>query len=387
MIKFLNESTAKKYTGKTCVLRIDLNIDPKSKEGLFRLRSILPTIKLLRKHKVRIVLVSHKGRPILTNNQQLTTNDKQREEQRKLSLKPFAAIIEKESREHTAFVGVLDFAKITEAVECAKENVILLENVRFYAGEEKNDAKLAKQLASLGDFYVNDAFAVSHRAHASVSAITKFLPHFGGLQLEKEIKNLSEVMKKPESPFLVILGGAKTADKLPVIERFIKSADMFLIAGGPGNTLLASQGIPMGDSLYDAKLVGSMKKIAFKPNVFTPSDTRGIGTKILDIGPETEEEYAELIRTANTIIWNGPMGLFEKKQFSKGTKVVWDAVLESAGRRKNAKVVVGGGETIASLCLAVTTCDIPKNIFLSTGGGAMLEFLSGKKLPGIEALR
>lgn len=375
MIKFLNEGIAKKYTGKICILRIDLNIDAKSEEGLFRLRSVLPTIKLLRKHKMRIVLVSHKGRP------------DPKHIDKKLSLKPFAAIIEKEAREHVVFVPSLDFAKINDAVENAKENIILLENARFYAGEEKNDAKLGKQLASLGNFYVNDAFAVSHRAHASVVAITKFLPHFGGLQLEKEIKNLSAVMKKPEAPFLVILGGAKTADKLPVIERFLKTADMFLIAGGPGNTLLAAQGIPMGNSLYDAKLVNSMKKFAFKPNVFTPSDTVGIGTKILDIGPETAEEYAELIRTANTIIWNGPMGLFEKKKFSKGTKVVWDAVLESASRRKNAKIVVGGGETIASLCVAAASCSIPANIFLSTGGGAMLEFLSGKKLPGIEALK
>lgn len=375
MIKFLNDGIAKKYAGKTCILRIDLNIEPKSEEGLFRLRSVLPTIKLLKKHKIRTVLVSHKGRP---DPKKLDT---------KLSLKPFSAIIEKEIHERVVFVPSLDFAKIGDVVECAKENIILLENVRFYAGEEKNDAKLGKQIASLGDFYVNDAFAVSHRAHASVSAITKFLPYFGGLQLEKEIKNLSGVMKKPESPFLVILGGAKTADKLPVIERFIKSADMFLIAGGPGNTLLAAQGVPMGDSLYDAKLVPTMKKFAFKPNVFTPSDTAGIGTKILDIGPETAEEFAELIRTANTIIWNGPMGLFEKKKFSKGTKIVWDAVLESAERRKNAKIVVGGGETIASLCLLAGQCKIPANIFLSTGGGAMLEFLAGKKLPGIEALQ
>ncbi|MEK7089632.1 MAG: phosphoglycerate kinase [Patescibacteria group bacterium] len=371
MIKFLNDSTAKKYKDTTCVLRIDLNIDPKSEEGLFRLRSVLPTIKLLRKHKIRIVLVSHKGRP------------DPKKIDKKLSLKPFATIIERETKERVAFVPTLDFAKITDAIESAKENLILLENVRFYAGEEKNDVKLAKHLASLVDFYVNDAFAVSHRAHASVSAITNFLPHFGGLQLEKEIKNLSGVMKNPESPFLVILGGAKTADKLPVIERFIKKADMFLIAGGPGNTLLASQGIPMGDSLYDAKLVNSMKKFAFKPNVFTPSDARGAGTKILDIGPETEEEYAELIRTAKTIIWNGPMGLFEKKQFSKGTRAVWGAVLAN----KKAKIVVGGGETIVSMCLLTKKLKPPANVFLSTGGGAMLEFLSGKKLPGIEALK
>ncbi|MCX6788822.1 MAG: phosphoglycerate kinase [Candidatus Jorgensenbacteria bacterium] len=385
MIKFLNDGIAKKYKGKTCVLRVDLNVDPKSDEGMFRLRSVLPTIKLLRKNKVRVVLVSHKGRPALTNKKQPITESKKREEQKILSLKPFTKILENEIGEQVSFLPVLDFQKANDALESAKQNIFLLENIRFCVGEEKNDEKLAKHIAELGDIYVNDAFAVSHRAHASVSAITKFLPHFGGLQLEKEINNLKGVMAKSESPFLIILGGAKTSDKLPLIERFWKKADMFLVAGGPGNTMLAAQGIPMGDSIYDPKLVMEVKKYAFKPNVFTQSDAIGAGTKILDIGPETAEEYSELIRSSKTIIWNGPVGLFEKKQYSNGTKAIWSAVLEN----KKATIIVGGGETIASAKLVSNfkaKLSKRKNIFLSTGGGAMLEYLSGKKLPGMDAL-
>ena len=370
MIKFLNESTAKKYKNKICVLRIDLNVDTKTDEGLFRLHSVLPTIALLRKHNVRIVIVSHKGRPTHSA------------EDKKLSLKPFTKIIEKEIGELVAFIQTFNFEEIRETIESAKQDVFLLENIRFCVGEEKNDKKLGKLLAGLGDFYVNDAFAVSHREHASVCAITNFIPSFGGLQLEKEIKNLKGVMVRPESPLVVVLGGAKTSDKLPLIEQFWKKADMFLLGGGPSNTVLAAQGIPMGDSLYDAKLVTKVRKYAFAANVFTPSDTASKGTKILDIGEDTAKEYAEIIKTAKTIIWNGPMGLFEKKPFEKGTAALWKAILAN----KKAVTVVGGGETIASLCLAVNRCKVPSNIFLSTGGGAMLEYLSGNKLPGIIAL-
>ncbi|MFA6407841.1 MAG: phosphoglycerate kinase [Candidatus Paceibacterota bacterium] len=371
MTTFLNDSIAKKYAGKTALLRIDLNIVP-GKDS-FRLEAVIPTIKLLLKHKVRVVLLSHRGRPGANKG-----GDK-----KEFSLLAFAPIIAEHLKVPFDFIVANRVGGYKKAVAESDARVILLENLRYFKGEEINDPTFAREFASLGDCYVNDAFAVSHRENASVSAITKYLPSFGGLQLEKELKYLGGVMKSPTHPLVVIIGGAKTADKLPLIERFWEDADAFLTGGGPGNTLLAAQGIPMHDSLYDKKLIFEMKPYAFSEKVYTLVDAKIHKVQVLDIGPETAKEYTEVIKDARTIIWNGPVGLFEKEKFSYGTKVIWNAILEN----KKATVVVGGGETVASLKLVMSSFKVPKNVFLSTGGGAMLEYLSGKKLPGVEALK
>ncbi len=370
MAHFLNARIARKYKGKVALVRIDLNIDAASQEGLYRLRSAVPTIKLLRKNGVRVVLISHRGRPNGV--------------ERALTLQPFVKILEKELGEKIRFLKTFDFESLRESIVESDDALVMLENIRFLAGEEADDERLARSLASLGDMYVNEAFAVSHRAHASVHALARLLPAFGGLQLEHEIKALGAVLKKPARPLVFVFGGAKTADKLPLMERFFKKADIFLTGGGPGNTLLAAQGIPMHDSLYDKTLAPGMRRVAFSSHVMSPADAVCDGAKVLDIGKETAAEYAEIIANAKTIVWNGPLGLYEKKQFAGGTAAVWNAVLKN----KKAVTVVGGGETIAALStVKKEPADVPKNVFLSTGGGAMLQFLSGEEMPGIIALR
>jgi phosphoglycerate kinase len=217
-----------------------------------------------------------------------------------------------------------------------------------------------------------------------VHKLAKLLPAYAGLQFAREVANLGVAIKRVAHPFVVILGGAKIEDKLPLIKHFWKEADIFLTGGGPGNTLLAAQGIPMHGSLYSEALVDEVRKYAFAAKVMSPSDARCDGTKMLDIGEETAQEYAEIIASARTIVWNGPMGAYERKVFARGTAALWRAILKNS----KARVIVGGGETIASLSTIGKSPErLPKYIFLSTGGGAMLEYLAGKKLPGVEALR
>ncbi len=263
-----------------------------------------------------------------------------------------------------------------------------MENLRFSPEEEKNDKDFAKLLASLGDIYINDAFAVSHRANASVEAITQFLPSYAGLLLEKEISNLDAVMKKFKKPLVVILGGAKVSDKIGLINNFLKKADYFLIGGAMANTFFVFEGLPVGDSFYEktrlpAGRQGYTREITREigRKIILPIDVVIYKRRILDIGPETVKKYDEIIKKAKTIIWNGPMGMFEDKKFAKGTEEIAAAILKN----KKAKTVIGGGETISAL--KPKTYNLKPNIFLSTGGGAMLEYLAGKKLPGIEALK
>lgn len=372
-MKFLNEKILKIFSGKTCVMRIDINSDPKSDEGLFRLHAVLPTIIGLRMSGVRVVLISHRGRPL--------------GEDQKCTLKPFVKVIEREVGEKVRFIPLTNFEEIADTIEAGKENIFLLENIRFLKGEEMNDASLGKQLAALGSFYINDAFAVSHRESASTCAITKYIPSYAGPLMKREIGSLRTAMK-PLHPFVLMIGGAKISDKLPLIEKFWKSADAVIVGGGAANTLLAAQGIPMGNSLYDASLIPRVQKYANAAQVITPSDTRDRKNEILDIGPKTEKEFSIFLKGANTVVWNGPMGMFEKKGFELGTRAMWSTLIKRAKLDKNVHIYVGGGETITSLrTMGLLPTKLPKNIFLSTGGGAMLEFLSGKKLPGIDALK
>ena len=355
-------------------MRVDLNIAEKEAENSPRVLGILATIKFLIKNGAKVVILSHRSRP--------------KNFDKKLSLKPFAGILSKLLNRKIKFISNFDFQKIKKEIEKSKlDSVFLLENLRFLAGEEKNDIKLAKQLASLGNIYVNDAFAVSHRANSSVVAITKFLPSYAGLLLEKEIKNLSVAMKNPKKPLIVILGGAKISDKIGLIKNFSASrrtasrrkADYFLIGGGIAHNFLLAQGLPIGDSIFEEKTVNFAKKILKNNLVILPVDYAVKNNKILDIGPNTIKLYSDIIKKAETIIWNGPMGYFEDKRFAKGSEAIAKAIINN----KKAFSVIGGGETAAIF----QTANPKSNIFLSTGGGAMLEYLAGKKLPGIEALK
>jgi phosphoglycerate kinase len=378
-MKIIDLKTAKKYAGKTALVRIDLNIDSKSE--LFRLEAILPTINLLLKNKVKVVLLSHRGRPRLNSKSEIP-NSKQ---DKSLSLDVFAPIISKRLKMPVDFIAVYRMGGLRAAILTSDAKVVLVENLRFFNGEEANDPSFAKALAECGGFYVNDAFAVSHRENASVTQLPNFLPSYAGLNFAEEIKNLSGVMKAPKKPVVLIIGGAKISDKLGVIKNFWNKADSVLLGGGPANTALEIFGFPMGKSITDAGARAEFKDLAFSPKIYVPQDLEVSTDRILDIGPKTTKEYAGIISKAGTIIWNGPMGWFENKKFRKGTEMIWKAILKN----KKAKIIVGGGETIASRKLISNfqfSISKQKRLFVSTGGGAMLQFLSGKKLPGLEAL-
>ncbi len=369
-MKFLSDLKKKDLKGKICLLRIDLNIkDSELDKNNLRIQAILPTIKFLLKNGVKVVLLSHRGRP---DHKPQTTNHK-------LTLRPFVKIFKSLLNQQVYFV---DFKKFNKAT-IANYSIVLLENLRFLKGEEENNNKAAELLASLGDFFVNDAFAVSHRANASVAAITKFMPSYAGLLLEKEIKNLNRAVKDHRNHLIVVLGGAKISGKIGVIKNLMRKADYFLIGGAIANTFVKAEGLPIGVSLYDADKVdfakGLLKKYGEK--IILPADYFISERQIRDIGPNTAKMYSDIIKKAKIIIWNGPMGCFENPKFAKGSKAIAKAIINN----KKAFAVIGGGET-ASLFNDGRFAINDKRLFVSTGGGAMLEYLAGKKLPGIAAL-
>jgi phosphoglycerate kinase len=395
MIKYLSAQHLKKFAGKTCLLRVDLNVEEGVPLDSYRLEAVLPTIKLLLKNNVKVVLLSHRGRPTPAKRRIPNSKFQIPKQDRKLSLRPFAQIFAKKINHPVTFLGGImyyttDFKEIREKIRASRSgSVFILENLRFVPGEDKNDDKLAKRIAALGDFYVNDAFAVSHRANASVAAITKFLPSYAGLSMEQELKNLGGIFKHTTHPFTIIIGGAKVSDKLGVMKNFWsagrRKADNFLIGGGPANTFLRAEGMNVIDSLVDNAALPLIKPYLNSKKVHLPSDLKWDKTAILDIGPKTVKEYAAVIKRSRVIIWNGPMGWFERRGFGGGTKGVWQAVLAN----KKARTVIGGGETVASAKLISNfkfQISNLRNVFISTGGGAMLDYLSGKKLPGIAAL-
>ncbi|MDX6627071.1 MAG: hypothetical protein QOE56_2060, partial [Solirubrobacterales bacterium] len=281
-------------------------------------------------------------------------------------------------------------------------DVLLLENVRFEPGETENDSKLAESLATLADLFVNDAFGAAHRAHASTEGVAHHLPGYAGLLLEREVTELSRVVESPERPLVVVLGGAKVSDKVGVIDRFLDVADKILIGGAMAFSFFRAQGKPVGDSLYDdesvkaaaaalAKAEGSKCELLLPVDLVLgrefAADTEreesdGVevpdGWMGLDIGPRTAELYAEAVAGAGTVLWNGPMGAFEMEPFAAGTRAVADAVAKAPGT-----TVVGGGDSVAALRKFGLDDQVD---WLSTGGGASLELLEGKKLPGVEAL-
>ncbi len=375
-INYLSKARGKDLRG-VVLLRLDFN-----SEDEWRMKAAVPTIKFLLKRADKILILSHRGRPQPISHSLIRANGGIRGVNKKLSLRKDAIYLSKLLGKKVVFLPRFNFEKIKDAVRRAPKNsVFVLENVRFLKGEEANDGKLARKLAALGDFYVNDAFAVSHRKNASVVAITEFLPSFTGLEMEKEIKFLSHAMTKSGRPLVVVLGGAKAHDKLGVLKYFRNKADSFLLGGAAANTLLFLKGVDVKNSLMDKdkKDLKNLRKILGYKNLVLPVDLKFGGRAALDIGKATAEIFSEKIRGAKTIIWSGPMGAFEKKGFSAGTLAVARAITSN----KKTFSLTGGGETVAFL----KERGLDKKFsFISTGGGAMLDFLAGEKLPGIAAL-
>ncbi len=368
--------------GKTVLVRVDFNVP--LKDGKIsddkRIKAVLPTIEYLRKKKARIVLISHLGRP----------DGKVADD---LRLAPVAERLSKLLKYPVHYEPDCIGSDVEFSV-CGlhESDVLLLENLRFYPEEEADDSGFAQKLAVLADVYVNDAFAVSHRAHASVHAIAKFLPSCAGFLLEKEVKMLSSLLKSPKHPFIAIMGGAKVSDKIGVIESLLKKVDAVLIGGAMMFTFYKALNYEVGKSKFEADKISLAKSLLKngKKKIVLPTDVVLSNKKVVpaakmpkafagfDIGPETQAIYSEMIKEAKTVFWNGPMGLFEQKPFDNGTLAVAKAMSGCKG-----VTVVGGGDSVS----AIEKAKLEKKFsHVSTGGGASLEFLEGKVLPGIAVL-
>jgi len=364
MIHFLSK-TRKKELGGIALLRLDFNT-----EDEWRMEALLPTIRFLSRVARAVVIVSHRGRPDGAVVPEL-------------SLKSDALQLKNLLRKKVSFIPHFRFSEIKKTI-CASPHgaIFLLENIRFLKEEMTMGEELVRNLASLADYYVNDAFAVSHRDEASMTGVPRLLPRYAGLELERELLVLPRVCANPKKPLVVILGGGKTKDKLGVIRSLQHKASVFLLGGAAANAILHLRGVDVKKSRRDenGSNLFAMQRVAGMKKVVVPHDWRTDNDAILDIGPETAAEFGKHIASARTILWSGPMGLIERKSFCKGTLAVARAI--AANRR--AFSVAGGGETV--MFLKKYKLD-KKFRFISTGGGAMLEFLAGKRLPGIETLK
>lgn len=403
--------------GKRVFVRVDFNVPTEEKDGQMivtdstRIKETLPTLEWLIEKGARIILASHLGRP-------------KGKREPSLSLRPVAAKLADLICRPVAFVDDCLGEKVEKTIGLLQPgDVLLLENLRFYAGEEANDAAFSEQLAHLADLYVNDAFGAAHRAHASTEGMARAIARRGGpcaagLLMERELRFLGDELEKPARPFVVILGGAKVSDKISVIDRLLEKADSILIGGAMAYTFRLAQGHKVGKSLVEPDKTDVAKAALSKAGargvkfllpsddvLATPADTGKLNKKGkpviemqnprvnsslslpedgagVDVGPATIKAYSEVIRTAQTILWNGPMGIFEDKRFAEGTFAIARAVAE-ATKQSGAKSIIGGGDSVKALNAAGLGEQVT---FMSTGGGASLEFLEGKPLPGVAAL-
>lgn len=386
-MKLLKEATIK---DKVILLRVDFNVTVEN-GGVtedFRMRAVLPTIRYLLQNGARKVLcVSHFGRP----------NGKPNGE---FSLAPVAKHLSNILHEDVEFTDDCVGQGVRARIAQSEKKIFVLENLRFYRGEEENSEEFARALAFCADIFVQDAFGVLHRAHASTVALPKILSSYAGLLLEKEVSVLTALLKNPKRPLTALMGGAKISTKIPVIQKFLKIADNVCLGGALANTALKAKGMAVGKSLIEEEMVQTIKNIEFTDTrLHLPVDVKvakdkeaadGIEIKgagnvkddelILDIGPDTQALFGKIIEKSRTILWNGPMGYIENEKFQEGTRCIAKDIADASAR---AFTVVGGGDTYLTLeRLGI----MDKVGFVSTGGGAMLDFLAKGTLPGIEAL-
>jgi phosphoglycerate kinase len=376
-------------SGKTVLVRVDFNVPL---DGLIitddtRIKAALPTINYLLEKQAAVILASHLGRPGGKFNKDL-------------SLAPVAEYLRKILGTNVVFVNdCFGPEAIKAASDLSTGDILMLENTRFYPGEKKNDPVMGKKLASLADIFINDAFGTAHRAHASNVGVADFLPSAAGLLLEKEIIYLGNAISKPERPFTAILGGAKVSGKIAVIENLIDKVDWILIGGGMANTFFAAQGFKLGDSLVEEDSIGIAEEILSKAGdkLLLPDDViiadrfeasaeyKEIQMnnvpdrwRIMDLGKNTLHEFGKIIKLSKTIVWNGPMGVFEFPAFAEGTYQLAKLIADS-----DAVSIIGGGDSASAIAKAGLSDQITH---ISTGGGASLQMLEGKPLPGLIAL-
>ena len=379
---------------KKILLRLDLNV-PLDKEKISdttRIDKILPTLKFLNEQKAKVIILSHVGRP-------------RGKVLKELSLKPICENLQEQLGLSVKLISQnINEIKNKNFFDKFNEKILMLENIRFYAEEEKNDNKFARHLASLGDLYVNDAFSCSHRAHASIVEISKFLPSFSGLQLDLEINALTKITSEITKPITCIIGGSKISTKIEIIKNLIPKFDNIIIVGGMANNFIEYFGHNIGKSIKEKncapiieEIISLSKKekceITYPEDVLVSKDLNGSCKKkelneilddemILDIGPKTIDKVTNIINSSNTILWNGPAGYFENPNFANGSIEIAKTIINNNKLNKIFSVV-GGGDTVSLL----NSINAVNNFnFVSTAGGAFLEYLEGKKLPGITAL-
>jgi len=392
--KSVQDLTRKELEGKRVLVRVDFNVPMDDKQNItddVRIRSALPTIEYLIKNEAKVILVSHLGRP----------DGKAKDE---LRMGPIAAclqeLLKKPVKKLNDCIGQ-DVEK--EIAQMKNGDVVMLENVRFYKEEEENDENFAKKLAANADIFVNDAFGTAHRAHASTAGVAEFIPAYAGFLIQKELDFMGKALTDPERPFCAIIGGAKVSSKISVLKNLINKVDTIIIGGGMMFTFFKAQGYAVGKSLCEEKFIdtarifldqvkNSRTEVVFPVDVIVgqefKADTPSKVVKIeeipadwlgMDIGPSSVRKFEEIIKKSKTIVWNGPMGVFEFPRFAEGTNRVAKAL---AGSR--AITIIGGGDS----ALAVERSGVADKItHISTGGGASLEFLEGKELPGIAVLQ
>ena len=379
---------------KTVLLRVDFNVALTKSAKVaddYRIRQAIPTINYLLSKRNKIIIVSHLGRPVNKESE--------------FSLRPVVSHLNNLLTKNKVTL-VDDFLsdKGQRIIRNQKHNeILMLENIRFYKEEQKNINSFSKKLSSIADVYVNDAFGVSHRKNASVTGVTKYLPSYGGLLLKEEIETISKILDNPKKPYVAIIGGAKISTKIEFVDKLLGFNDFLLLGGGVADTMLKALGYEIGKSLVNNKEIKLAKKLyklakKKKTTIILPLDVvignaistdDSLETKkisdvpknkyILDIGPETEAKFGSILSEAKTIIWNGPLGYFENKLFRRGT----DFIYYSITHNKNALSIVGGGSTLAAISKKEY---LDKITHISTGGGAMLEFIEKGTLPGIQAL-